>query len=84
MVIRIAGLQHVGHVARMDEICMPRRLMYNATRSTKESGKTMHEMERKSGKDTRMLGIRSWWATAVDQGEWRELLRRPGVTKLCP
>lgn len=27
VVIRIAGLQHVGHVARMDEICMPRGLM---------------------------------------------------------
>jgi len=44
----------------------------------------MHEMERQSRKDIRMLGIRSWWATAVDPGEWRKLLRRPTVTKLCP
>jgi hypothetical protein len=44
----------------------------------------MHEMERQSGKDTRVLGIRSWWSTDMDQGEWKELLRRPRVTKLCP
>jgi hypothetical protein len=28
VVIRIARLQLAGHVARMDENCMPRRLMY--------------------------------------------------------
>jgi hypothetical protein len=28
VVIRIARLQWAGHVARMDENCMPRRLMY--------------------------------------------------------
>jgi hypothetical protein len=26
------------------------------------------------GKDTRMLRISGLWATAMDQGEWRELL----------
>jgi hypothetical protein len=62
---------------------MSKRHVY-ATRSTKGSGKTKHGMEKQSGKDTRMLGIRSWSATAMDQGEWRELLRRPRVTKLCP
>jgi hypothetical protein len=28
MVIRIARLRWAGHVARMDDNCMPRRLMY--------------------------------------------------------
>jgi hypothetical protein len=27
------------------------------------------------GKDARMLGIRSWWATAMNWEEWRKLLR---------
>jgi hypothetical protein len=44
----------------------------------------MHEIERQTRKGIRVLGNRSWWATVVDLGEWRELLRRPTVTKLCP
>jgi hypothetical protein len=27
------------------------------------------------GKDARMLGLRSWWATAVNGEEWRKLLK---------
>jgi hypothetical protein len=28
-----------------------------------------------AGKDARMLGIRSWWSTAINREEWRRLLR---------
>jgi hypothetical protein len=27
------------------------------------------------GKDARMLGIRSWWATPMNREEWRDLLK---------
>jgi hypothetical protein len=27
------------------------------------------------GKDARMLGLRSWWATAMYREEWRKLLK---------
>jgi hypothetical protein len=27
------------------------------------------------GNDERMLGIRSWWATAMNREEWRKLLK---------
>jgi hypothetical protein len=27
------------------------------------------------GKDARMLGIRSWWATPMNHKEWRKLLK---------
>jgi hypothetical protein len=32
------------------------------------------ERLKKVGKDARMLGIKSWWAAAMNQ-EWRELLK---------
>ena len=28
-----------------------------------------------TGKDERILGIRSWWSTAMNREEWRQLLR---------
>jgi hypothetical protein len=28
------------------------------------------------GKDVRMLGIRSWWATAMNQEKWKKLLEQ--------
>jgi hypothetical protein len=27
------------------------------------------------GKDARILGLRSWWATGMTRKEWRKLLR---------
>jgi hypothetical protein len=33
-------------------------------------------------KDARMLGIRSWWATAMNREEWRKSLR-PRLSMSC-
>jgi hypothetical protein len=47
VVIRNARLRWAGHVARMDENCMPRRLMgVCANGRTKKSEKTAYQVER--------------------------------------
>jgi hypothetical protein len=35
------------------------------------------------GKDARMLGIRSWWAAAINCKEWRKLLKEPRLSMNC-
>ena len=66
VLIRIAGLQCAGHVARLDEICMPRRLMFMQPAELRKVGRPCMRWRGKVGKDISMLGIWSSWATAVD------------------
>jgi hypothetical protein len=74
-VIRIARLRWAGHVARMDENCMPRRLMYVQPEGVRKVGRPRARWRDEVGNDARMLRLRSWWTTAMNREEWRKLLR---------
>jgi hypothetical protein len=58
MIIRIARLRWAGHVARMDENCMPRRLRYVQPEGLRKVGRRRARWRDEVGKDTRMLGLR--------------------------
>jgi hypothetical protein len=66
MVIRIVRLRWAGHVARMDENCMPRRLMCVQPEGLRKVGRPRDRWRDEVEKDARMLGLRSWWATAMN------------------
>jgi hypothetical protein len=59
VVNRIARLRWAGHVARMDENCMPRRLMYVQPEGLRKVGRPRARWRDEVGKDARMLGLRS-------------------------
>jgi hypothetical protein len=59
----------------MDENCMPRRLMYVQLEGLRKVGRPRARWRDEVGKDARMLGLRSWWATALNQEKWRKLLK---------
>jgi hypothetical protein len=75
MVIRIARLRWAGHVARMDENCMPRRLMYVQPEGLRKVGRPRDRWRDEVEKNARMPGLRSWWATAMNREEWSKLLK---------
>jgi hypothetical protein len=68
--IRIARLRWAGHVRRMDEEALPRRIMYVTPIGQWKTGRPKARRE-DVGKDARMLGIRSWWSTAMNREKWR-------------
>jgi hypothetical protein len=53
---------------------MPRRLMYVQPEGLRKVGRQRARWRDEVGKDARMLGLRSWWATAINRDEWRKLL----------
>jgi hypothetical protein len=59
----------------MDENCMPRRLMYVQPEGLRKVGRPRDRWRDDVGNDARMLGLRSWWATAMNREEWRKLLK---------
>jgi hypothetical protein len=75
VIIRIARLRWAGHIARMDENCRRRRLVYVQPEGLRKVGRQRARWIDEVGRDARMLGLRSWWATAMNRKEWRKLLR---------
>jgi hypothetical protein len=71
VVIRMARLRWAGRVARMDEKSMPRRLMCLQPEGLRKMGRPRARWRDEVGKDARMLGLRSQWATAMNREEWR-------------
>jgi hypothetical protein len=53
---------------------MPRRLMYVQLEGLMKVGRQRARWRDEVGKDARMLGLKSWWATAMNGEEWRKLL----------
>jgi hypothetical protein len=50
---------------------MPKRLLY-----TKPRGKgKLEDQGNEVNSDAREIGIRRWWTRALDEGEWRRLLK---------
>jgi hypothetical protein len=75
VIIRIARLRWAGHFTRIDENSMPTRWMYMQPEGPRKVVRRRARWRDDVGKDARMLGIRSWWATAMKREEWRKLLK---------
>jgi hypothetical protein len=58
----------------MEENFMPRRLMYMQLEGPRKVGRPCARWRDDVGKDARMLGIRSLWATAMNREEWKKHL----------
>jgi hypothetical protein len=69
--IRNARLRWAGHVRRMDEEALPRRIMYVTPIGQWKIGRPKARLREEAGKDERVLGIRSWWSAAMNREEWR-------------
>jgi hypothetical protein len=59
VIIGIARLRWADHVARMDENCMPRRVMYVQPEELRKVGRPRGRWRDNVGQDVRMLGLRS-------------------------
>jgi hypothetical protein len=55
----------------MDEEALLRRIMYVTAIGQRKTGRPKARWRDEDGKDARMLGIRSWWCTAMNREEWR-------------
>jgi hypothetical protein len=58
----------------MDKVYVLRRLRNMKQEGLREAGRRWTTWKDEVGKDTKMLGIWSWSATAMNRGEYRKLL----------
>jgi hypothetical protein len=57
----------------MDEEALPRIIMHVTPTGQRKTGRPKARWREEVGKDVRILGIRSWWSTAMNR-ERRRLL----------
>jgi hypothetical protein len=71
--IRLARLRWAGHVQRMGDDQMPKRLLYTKPKGKRQVGRPRARWLDEVNSDAREIGIRRWWTRALDKGERRRL-----------
>ncbi|XP_050499131.1 uncharacterized protein LOC126879860 [Diabrotica virgifera virgifera] len=73
---KLQRLRWAGHVVRMHENRIPRKLLNARMQGRRQVGRPKNRWEDEVDEDARnFLGTRSWKRTAVNRNDWRSLLK---------
>ena len=73
--IRLHRLGWFGHVQRMEENRIPKRVLYMNLETTRPRGRPRNRWLDEVREDGRMVGGEEWQEKVYDREEWRRLLR---------
>jgi hypothetical protein len=72
--IRLHGLCWFGHVQRMEENRIPKRLLY-MNLETRPRGRPRNRWQDKVREDGRIVGREEWQEKVYEREDWKKLLR---------
>ena len=75
-VIKSSRLRWEGHVVRMDDKELPKKILWTNTGGHRGRGRPKSRWIDGVEEDARNLGCRNWLADAQGRGRWRICLRR--------
>jgi hypothetical protein len=73
--IRVHRLHWFGHVQRMEENIIPKRVLYMNLESTTPRGRPRSRLQDEVREDRRRAGGEEWQEKVYNREEWKELLR---------
>ena len=73
--IRIARLRWAGHVQRMNEEDVLKRIMKCTPEGKRGRGRPRLRWIDGILEDVKVLGVKNWWTLAKDREVWRKILR---------
>ncbi|KAJ4439302.1 hypothetical protein ANN_07424 [Periplaneta americana] len=73
--IKIARLRWAGHVKRMDECEIPRKVMEHGIAGGRRVGRPKLRWMDCVMDDIKRLGVKNWWTVAEDRDRWRRILK---------
>jgi len=74
--IKIRRLDWAGHIIRMEEEWIPKKVLNGNFRTTRPVGRPRTRWADVVQRDAlQLLGIRGWWRRAANRDEWRRLVR---------
>jgi hypothetical protein len=68
-------LRWFGHVQRMEEYRIPKRVLYMNLETTRLRGRPRNRWQREVGEDGRIVGGEGWQRKLYNREEWKKLLR---------
>jgi hypothetical protein len=80
--IKIRRLEWAGHIIRMEEERIPKKVLNGNFRTIRPVGRPRNRWTDVVQRDAlQMLGIRGWRRRAANRDEWRRLMRAVKVRK---
>jgi len=73
--IRLNRLRWFGHVQRMEENIIPKRVLYMSLGTTRLRGRPRNRWQDGVSEDGRIVGGEGWQEKAHKREEWKKLLR---------
>jgi len=73
--IRLNRLRWFGHVKRMEENRIPKRVLYMNLRTTRLIGRPRNRWQGDVREDRRIVGGERWQEKVRNREEWKKLLR---------
>jgi hypothetical protein len=73
--IRLHRVHWFGHVQRMEENRIPKRVLYMNLETTRPRGRPRNRWQHEVREDGRMVGGEEWQEKLYDREEWKKLLR---------
>src|SRR5215510_89012 len=78
--IRLNRLHWFGHVQRMEENKIPKRVLYMNMETTRLGGRPRNRWQNEVREDGRIFGGEAWQEKVYDREEWEKLL---GMARNC-
>ena len=73
--IRLNRLHWLGHVQKMEENRIPKRVLYMNLETTRLRGRSRNRWEDEVREDGRIVGGEGWQEKVHNREEWKKLLR---------
>jgi hypothetical protein len=73
--IRLDRLHWFGHVQRMEENTIPKRVLYMNLESTRPRGRPRNRWQDEVREDGSLIGGKGWQERVYNREEWKRLLR---------
>jgi len=66
----------LGHLARMEEDRMPKKIFTQELEGTRRRGRLRKRWEEEGERDLQELGVRRWRELVADRKKWKDIVRQ--------
>jgi hypothetical protein len=66
----------LGHLERMEEDGMPKKIITQELEGTRRRGRTRKGWKEEVERDVQVLGVRRWREMVTDREKWKDIVRQ--------